>query len=1462
MSSQLHLLRSLVVSLCLFGTGALARAAQAGPTKEWKGEVGNANQNDKWLDGVKPGNSDIAKVASGQMTVNVPLTFGLLEFSGGLIDGTNTLTLSLAGSTWTGGAIQGAKVSFSGASISSGAAKSVKGGEVTFGGSTSWTGAAGETISTGGGAALINTGVFATNFDGRLAFDQTGDRAVFSNRGTFLKSGGLNQTTIETVFNQDSAGTVEVATGTLVLAGGGSSSGALALASGATLQISGRDYAFSGSALNGAGTIELASGTTTFTDTAGSASLKINGGTAKVSGSHTTSGALHLLGGALAGSGTDGVTASGGFNWNGGDINRTSVSSSGAATIGAGGQKRLLDGAQLNLSGTTTWTADDIVTTGGATLIRNSGSFVATSGASITNADQTGSRATFRNDGTFTNGNASGTAPTQIYTRFDNSAGATINVTSGTLSLLGGGTSSGDVTLSAGTNIVLASTDYQFTGGALTGGGSIEVESATTTFSGTSGTAGLNVKGGTVRFDGTHTTSGSLRLESGMVGGNSTAAVGAFEWSGGHIVAATINASNSVIGGNVAKQISDGAQLNLSGNTTWSADNIAASGNTTTISNSGAFSIVGDGIIASSETTGNRATFRNDGTLTKANTRSPGTTEVQVNFVNSGSGVVTIEAGRLKLSGGGNSNGTITIGSAAAIDVTGNNFVFGGGVLAGDGVIDVAEAKASFAGTTGSASLRVGGGGTVAFDGAHQTTGKLIIGGGAVTGAGNATVGSLEWTEGTLATKLTTTGATFATGGKLLAAGAELTLAGESTWDGSSLGTSGDAKIKNQSGAIFRTTADGALGSDGSATFTNLGTFEKTAGTSTGTTEFQTKFENAGTLKASAGTVKLSGGGSSVGTVTIASGAKLQIAGNDFEFTGGALNGGGRLELTEKTTTFSNATSSDTEIALTGSTAMAKFDGTHVGTGKLSLASGTVLGGGTAEFGALDWSGGALNGRVKTTGATTITGTTTKLLGGELTLAGNTTWDGGAIATSGAATIRNERGAQFLASADGVLANTGSTIFTNNGSFTKRGGTGGTTDIQSRFDNNGAVQVENGILRLAGGGRNAGEASILIASAATLEIASDLELAANSSLSGAGTGRLVAGTLTANGSIGVARFTFDGGTLSGSQSFAGVVDWNSGNWNAAEAGATTTIGHGGVLNFNGGSSLSFNNRSIFNDGIVNWNTGNLQAGAGSAFTNNAVFNDLNGGDKRLAATSGTGGSAGFTNNGEYRKTQGGTTTVDVPFTNNGGLSIAGGSIVFTNAFTNHGRIDLTNGAVAHFATPLTFGANSPLTGVGTINAPFVTAAGLVSPGHSPGALTITGNLTLLTTSTLLIELGGPRQGVDYDFLSVGGAGVLGGNLSVSFLNGYQWTLPADATFTVLTANNGLTGVFANAANGQRLFTADGGASFQVNYGLGSAFAPSSLVLSSFMVAVPEPSTYAMIAIGGLVVLVSLRRRKN
>lgn len=98
--------------------------------------------------------------------------------------------------------------------------------------------------------------------------------------------------------------------------------------------------------------------------------------------------------------------------------------------------------------------------------------------------------------------------------------------------------------------------------------------------------------------------------------------------------------------------------------------------------------------------------------------------------------------------------------------------------------------------------------------------------------------------------------------------------------------------------------------------------------------------------------------------------------------------------------------------------------------------------------------------------------------------------------------------------------------------------------------------------------------------------------------------------------------------------------------------------------------------------------------------------------------------------------------------------------------------------------------NGALSGVGTI-APAVTSNGTISPGSSPGILTLSGNYTQGSTGHLQIEIAGATPGTQYDRLAVGGTATLDGALDVT-TTGSQ-----TGSFQVLTATGGRSGTFAS-----------------------------------------------------------------
>jgi len=125
----------------------------------------------------------------------------------------------------------------------------------------------------------------------------------------------------------------------------------------------------------------------------------------------------------------------------------------------------------------------------------------------------------------------------------------------------------------------------------------------------------------------------------------------------------------------------------------------------------------------------------------------------------------------------------------------------------------------------------------------------------------------------------------------------------------------------------------------------------------------------------------------------------------------------------------------------------------------------------------------------------------------------------------------------------------------------------------------------------------------------------------------------------------------------------------------------------------------------------------------------------------------------------------------------------------------------------------------------------VEAGGNLAPGASAGSLT-TGDLDLLTGSTLEIEVGGLLAGNEFDQLLASSV-TLRGDLAISLLDLGGGTFLPDLSdiFTILSATS-LTGAFDNVADGERLVTSGFEGSFLVSYDS----ATNEVLLSDFSLA--------------------------
>jgi len=148
-----------------------------------------------------------------------------------------------------------------------------------------------------------------------------------------------------------------------------------------------------------------------------------------------------------------------------------------------------------------------------------------------------------------------------------------------------------------------------------------------------------------------------------------------------------------------------------------------------------------------------------------------------------------------------------------------------------------------------------------------------------------------------------------------------------------------------------------------------------------------------------------------------------------------------------------------------------------------------------------------------------------------------------------------------------------------------------------------------------------------------------------------------------------------------------------------------------------------------------------------------------------------------------------------------------------------------------------------LGGSGTVGGN-VQITSVLSPGFSPGTITFEDDLTLTLSSTLVLEYAGSGAG-EFDFLDVEGALTFAGNLQVNFLSGFD---PSVGFLPDWFDATSFSGNFAS-------ITWNGLAE-------GKSLTFDSLTGNLGVATIPEPSTYALLALGGVAIFVAVRRKKQ
>jgi autotransporter-associated beta strand protein len=539
--------------------------------------------------------------------------------------------------------------------------------------------------------------------------------------------------------------------------------------------------------------------------------------------------------------------------------------------------------------------------------------------------------------------------------------------------------------------------------------------------------------------------------------------------------------------------------------------------------------------------------------------------------------------------------------------------------------------------------------------------------------------------------------------------------------------------------------------------------------------------------------------------LSLAQGATLQVTGTAYANTARGMTmstGGGKLDIADTGNTF---------------TASAVIDGTgsltKTGLGTLVLAANnTYVGATTVTAGGLRIV--APGGLPANTDVTLSAGTTLDINGvncviDQLGGAGNVLLGAGTLTTGGG---------NGTSSHTGTLTGTGGLIKTGSGTVTLGGSSPNTFT--------GATIVDGGTLELQKYGVNAVSRHVTV-NAGTLRTNDYSQLPSNTILTlNGGTFDMADYSSTAqsvqvNGSV-----TING---SGGAELAGSVTCGSasiltcsGDFGLGNAASFTGFRTDGVLDV-GASDTTLNSRGFASLGILTTlNGGTLRApygilvgpgmnllGHGSVEAKVSVGFGATieaDGALSLGSNSATDGffSDGTLNVGHYAVTLHDSNAAVLGSQTTLGDATGGGTLTGSHGFalemgknlTGYGIVNgaiLTDGYVKGEGPAPADGIcfTGAVTGFGDF-AGNVTFGGSYLPGHSPDAVNFQ-NITLASTNTLFMELGGTTPDTQHDQLLVSGMATLGGKLAVSLINSFQ---PVAGNLFNLFDWGNLTGVFA------------------------------------------------------------------
>lgn len=1168
----------------------------------------------------------LTRLASGTFNFNGNLNIQNLEFAGGTMTGTNTVTGKLR---WTGGTMDGPGM----LTISQGAELEISGSVnkllqdvfiINNSGTITWLGTG--NLQGLNGPIINNSGLMLVQNDRALDYLNSGTVPAINNSGTFRKT---SPGTTTTEFALNNTGLVDLQAGTLSCSSAlSSSSSTFQLAAGTLVDFpTGGHTLHTGTAFVGPGTFRVSG-----------ASITLSVGHTVEVGSQAV---FDFSSGTLIGSGS--IVVSNIMTWTGGTLTGTGgtleIPANGSLFISGASGKRLQTGWTMAIAGQTTWSGTGNIEFSNGATWNNSGTFIVQNNQFFDYLNS-GAVMAFNNSGSFVK--SAGTGTTTVEAVFNNTG--VLSAQSGTISLTGGGTSTGELNAAGVASLAYA-------------GGTFGLNApATITGDGTN-----RVSGGTVNVNDQASVLGNFELSSGILGGTGTLNVSTkFLWTGGTMQdAGTLRVATGglmAIPGTAHKRFQQGRIIDIAGTAVWSGTGNFEGFGGGSINISGLFEIQNDQFFDFLNS-GFTPAINNTGILRK--TGGTGTTTVE--FVLNNNGIVDVQAGVLHFPVGAN------IG-------TGSSFI-------GNGLTRLASGTFNLNGNVNSDNLEFTGGSLI---GTNILTGKMRWTAGTMDGPGMLTIAA--------AGELELSGASA----KTFQDGFVINNNGKITWLGTGNLQGFNGPVINNNG-LFDAHNDQSLdylNSGAVPVINNSGLFKKSAGTNT--TTLEAAFDNlaGGKLLAQIGTVALAMGGASIGEFSADTGALITYTGGTHSMnTGATFTGGGIHRILGGTVDV------DGNATVLGIAEL--VSGTLGGVGILTVSnrfnwtSGTMTEGGTLRV--------AIGGTLELTGA----GHKRFQNGRIIEIAGTGIWNGtgnweglngGAINVTGLLDIQNDQFFDYL--------NIGSVPVINNSGTLRKSGLTGQTTVEFDLNNSGTVDVLSGVLNFPSGANfNGGStftgAGITRMAGGTFQLNGSINpqnlefaggtLVGNNLLTGkltwtggtmAGPGQLAIGATGELELSGNAAKRFQDGWIIQN---GGRITWKgAGNF---EGYNSPVLNNTGVFDLQTDSTLDYLNSGGFP--IIN-NSGDVKKTGGTGTTLlEALFNNQSSGHLIVQSGSIT-LAAGGTSSGEFHPEANGTInfTGGTHTINTGGLfageglsRIVGGSVDVDGDATVLGTLELASGTL-------------------------------------------------------------------------------------------------------------------------------------------------------------------------------------